>query len=208
MTSANTIFQISFGDTHFRWNVNPVTQAEFCIFFSAHYCISGLPTIHCRAGEMTQLLRAQTTLGKDPSLVPSTYIQWLTTAVNSRSGKSKALSWPLYRILRSTNSHRDAQVIKTKSLKQNKHPSRAWWHIPSIPALRRQPVDLCEFRASLGYRVRPWTHTTQHHSSQHQFLGSPLLPWRHNTWVFHLPELFYLYISRRMFHGRGGKDGI
>ena len=31
-----------------------------------------------------------------------------------------------------------------------------WWYIPLIPALGKQrQVDLCEFKASLNYRVRP-----------------------------------------------------
>ena len=33
-----------------------------------------------------------------------------------------------------------------------------WWRTPLIPALKRQrQVDLCEFEASLGYRVSPRT---------------------------------------------------
>jgi hypothetical protein len=32
--------------------------------------------------------------------------------------------------------------------------ARQWWHIPLIPALRRQKqMDLCKFEASLVYRV-------------------------------------------------------
>jgi hypothetical protein len=31
---------------------------------------------------------------------------------------------------------------------------QAWWHTPLVPALWRQ-VDLCEFEASLVYKVSP-----------------------------------------------------
>jgi hypothetical protein len=40
---------------------------------------------------MTQLLRAHTVFGKDPSLVLRTYFQWFTTAGNSRFRGPNAL---------------------------------------------------------------------------------------------------------------------
>jgi hypothetical protein len=33
-------------------------------------------------------------------------------------------------------------------------PSLAWWCAPVIPALRRQRLEDCEFKASLGYLAR------------------------------------------------------
>ena len=43
------------------------------------------------------------------------------------------------------------------SLNQNKEPLKGagqWWRTPSVPALRRQrQAELCEFKASLVYRV-------------------------------------------------------
>ena len=32
-----------------------------------------------------------------------------------------------------------------------------WWRPPLIPELGSRQVDLCEFKANLGYRVSSWT---------------------------------------------------
>jgi hypothetical protein len=42
---------------------------------------------------------------------------------------------------------------KEKKKKEKRHrQSQPWWHVPLIPALRRQrQEDLCEFEASLVY---------------------------------------------------------
>jgi hypothetical protein len=33
--------------------------------------------------------------------------------------------------------------------------SQSWWHIPVILAFRRRRQEVCEFKGSLGYTVRP-----------------------------------------------------
>lgn len=61
--------------------VRVLTQGS-CVLYSLAY-LSGVLN-PCRAGATAQLLAACTALPEDPSLVPSIYVVWLTTACTFR----------------------------------------------------------------------------------------------------------------------------
>lgn len=114
------------------------------------------------ADEMAQQLKPLADLAKDPGLVPSTHIGWLTISCNSSSMGANAFFW-LWRALQTCSTHIDKQV---RADPDGVCPK---WRSPCLSVLQR---------AAEAQREAPWPESHRQWVAELGWEPSPLLAWK------------------------------